>query len=123
MKTLDLNIKLKTPVKGEDEKTDLKGREVAVRWIGLMIERSLNKPDIRTGRPTVAVNMDTQRKYFKVITKLEDAKDGIVKLEDDDFTFMDRKFHQAEIPVQKESTEILMSIEDAINKAKTEGKK
>ena len=118
MKKLNLNIKLNEPVKSEDGKTDLKSCEVAVRWIGVMLERAMNKPDLKTMRPTLAVGMDVQRKYFRVMDKLESHKDGIVEFEDDDFNFMDRKFHQAEIPLQRDVTEILVQVDDAINKAK-----
>lgn len=120
MKTLDLNIKLKEEVKDGDKV--MKGYEVAIRWIGVMLERALNKPDPKTMRPTVAVNMDTQRKYFRVMDKIDNHKEGIVTMEDEDFTFLDRKFHQAEIPIQKDVTEILVKVEDALNKAKVEKK-
>lgn len=116
MKKLDLNIILKESVKEGDK--ELKGYEVASRWIGVMLERSLNKPDPKTMRPTVAVNMDVQRKYFKVMDKVESTKDGMIELEDDEFAFLDRKYHQAEIPIQKDISEILVRIDDAINKAK-----
>ena len=120
MKTLDLNIVLNEPVKEDD--TELKGYEVAIRWIGLMIERALNKPDPKTMRPTVAVNMDTQRKYYRVMNALEAHKNGIAIIEDDDFSFLDRKFNQAEISVQKDINLILVEIDTAINKAKVEKK-
>ena len=118
MKKLDLNIKLGEVVKSEDGKRDLTGVEVALRWIGNMLERAINKPDPKTGRATLAVNMDVQRKYFKVMDTLEKHKDGIVEVEDDTFDFLNRKFHQAELPVFKGVAAILVSIENAINKAK-----
>ena len=123
MKKIDLNIELSEDVMDEDGKTKLKGYEVAIRWISIMIERALNEPDPKTQRPTVAVNMDVQRKYFKVMDVVDRHKDGIVELEDDDFSFLDRKFHQAKISVQREINKILVNIENAMNKAKVVEKK
>lgn len=121
MKRIDLNIKLKEEVIGEDGKTPMKGFEVAIRWIGVMVERALNKPDQKTMRPTMAVDMNTQRKYFRVMDAIDRHKEGIVELEDDDFQFLHRKFNQAEIPAQREITEILVKIDDALNSAKAKG--
>lgn len=118
MKTLNLNIKLDEPVKSDDGKEDLSPCKVATRWIGIMLERAINKPDIKTMRPTVGVTMEIQRKYFKVMDGLDAHKNGIVELEDDDFGFLDRKFHQAEMPLQRNLVSVLVQIEDAINTAK-----
>ncbi|KKM95752.1 hypothetical protein LCGC14_1185090 [marine sediment metagenome] len=119
MKKIDLNIKVDEPVKGEDKK-DMSAPEVAIRWIGIMVERALNKPEPKTGRPTLTANMDVQRKYFKLMDALDKHKDGIAELEDDVFQFLDRKFHQAEIAAQLDVTKLLVYIENAINKAKVE---
>lgn len=117
MKKIDLNIDLGKQIKGEDGK-EMKASEMAKKWIGVMLERALNKPDSKTGRPTVSSGMEVQRKYFKVMNAIDNVKDGIVEMDDDDFSFLDRKFHQAEMPVQKDVTELLIKIDDAINKAK-----
>ena len=122
VKRLNLKIKTKNPVEDTDKKV-MAPEELAIKWISIMIERALNKPDPRTGQPTVFSGMDAQRKYFKVIGALEAHKDGIVELEDDDFSFLDRKFHQAELLVQRDISEVLVAIEDEINKAKVEVKK
>ena len=119
MKKLNLNITLKEPVKDDNQK-ELKGCDVAIRWIGIMVERALNLPDIKTMRPTVSVGMQVQRKFYKVMDVLESHKDGIVEMEDDLFDFMSRKFAQAEIPIQRDITEILIKIDDVINKAKAD---
>ena len=134
MKKLDLNIELIEPIKrqvedGVDDKGKPKFREevvpaydVSLQWIGVMIERAINKPrpDMRTGRliPTVEVTMAVQRKYNKVMDALEAHKDGIAEVEDDDFSFLDSKFHQAEMSVQRDVNKILVSIDDRILKAK-----
>ena len=122
MKKLDLNIKLRDVEKSEDGKTELKGCEVAVRWIGAMIERALNKPDAKTGRATVNVNMNMQRKYFKVLDALDHADKGVVSMDDDVFDWMDKQFQRGEMPVQSGVTEVLVAIDDAINKAKVKEK-
>ena len=118
MKKLNLNIKVSKPIKSEDGKTDMTPQETSVRWIGLMLERAINKPDPRTRAATTTVRMEVQRKYFKVMTALEDAKDGIASVEDDDFNFLDSKYHQAEMPVGRDISEILVAIDDKINEAK-----
>ena len=123
MKKLNLNIKLSSPVKSEDGKSDEEPREVALKWIGLMVERAINKPDPRTRQATVVVKLEVQRRYFKLMDTLEKAKDGHATLEDEDFDFMDRKYHQAEMPVQREISEILVAVDDEINKAKVPEKK
>jgi hypothetical protein len=38
-------------------------------------------------------------------------------MEDEVFEFLNRKFHQAEISVQREVNRLLIRIDDAINKA------
>ena len=118
MKRLDLNILLKEEVLDESGKKPLPPVEVAIRWIGIMLERSINKPDPRTRQATTGANLDVHRKYFRLMDKLEKHVNGIVELEDDDFSFLDRKFHQAELPVQKDICEILVGVEDAINTSK-----
>lgn len=127
MKQLDLNIKLKEDIKSgvynlDDKDKNLKEPELISKWIGLLIERSINKPDPRTGRPTINVSMDVQRKYFKIMDALETNKKGIAEFQDDDFSFLDKKINQAEIAVQKHSSEIIVKIGNAINKAKVNKK-
>ena len=115
MKKLDLNIEVEVPVK-EGEKT-LSPVEIAIKWIQIMLERALNKPETN-GRATKMVPLDMHRKYDKVMTALEKHKDGISELEDEDFNFLDKKFKEAEIPVQRGVSEVLIQIEDALDKAK-----
>lgn len=121
MKKLDLNIKLDKPTLDENKKA-INPVELAQQWIGVMLERALNKPD-KDGRPTITSNMEVQSKYFDVMNKIRADKKGIVELDDDVFNFLDRKYHQAEIAVQSSINEVLMAIKDAINKAKVEEKK
>jgi hypothetical protein len=137
MKRLDLNIKLDEKVmKQVEDGVDKSGQpkykevevsavEVAINWISVMVERAINKPkvDVRTGRlvPTVEVSMQTQRAYFKMMDALENNKGGVTEMEDEVFDFLDRRFHQAEISVQREVNRILIRIDDAINKAKVGG--
>lgn len=138
MKKLDLNISLDEPIKqrvedGKDEKgqpkfkeIDVKPTEVAIQWIGVMLERAINKPkvDVRTGRlvPTVEVSMPVHRKYGKVMDALESHKEGIAEMEEDDFDFLDRKFHQAEISVQRDMNKVLIEIDNKIIQAKIPNK-
>ena len=126
MKKINLNIKLDKPIKNEKEE-DMKSSEVAVIWIGRMIERAINKPLLnqRTGiiEPTANVNMEVQRKYNKIMDALENNKKGIAELDNDDFDFLSRKFqNQAEISLQRDVNKILIAIDDAINKAKIKNK-
>lgn len=138
MKKLDLNIELDEKVlrKVEDgvdkdnhpkfKDEEVPACDVAIQWLSVMVERAINKPklDTRTGRlvPTVEVSMPTQRVYGKMMDALEKHKDGIAEMEDDTFEFLDRKFHQAEISVQREINRILVRLDSLINKAKAEVK-
>ena len=137
MKKIDLNIKLDEKVMRQVEdgvnkdgtpKTKeevVPAYDVAIQWISVMVERAINKPkvDVRTGRlvPTVEVSMPVHRTYGKMMDALEANKQGMVEMDDDIFDFMDRKFHQAEISVQREVNRILIRLDDVINKAKVEG--
>lgn len=139
MKKLNLNIKLSEVVrKRVEDGLDKDGKpkfkevnvpsyEVAIQWLSVMMERAINRPrvDVRTGRlvPTVEVQMPTQRKYGKVMDALEAHKEGIAEIEDDDFSFLDSKFHQAEISVERELNKILIEIDNSINQAKAVPKK
>ena len=119
MKTLDLNIKL-TQTIVDDNKNPMTPSRVASRWIGVILERALNEPDPNTNKPTKTVPLSLQRKYINVMNNLEIAGNGIVELEDDDFDFLDRNFHKdkGSISLQRDVAEILVAIDDAINKAK-----
>ena len=88
-----------------------------------MVERAINKPDTRTRQATSASKLEVHRRYFKLMDVLEAKKEGIAEMSDEDFDFLDRKYHQAELPLQKDISEILVTIDDAINKAKVEVKK
>ena len=96
--------------------------KIVINWISNMIERAINSPDPKTGRATKTASMDVHRKYNKVMDCIEKNEDGIVKIEDDDFKFLNRKFHQAEIPVQRDINQILIPISDAIKRAEIEEK-
>ena len=136
MKRIDLNIKLDEKVmrqvedgvekdgKPKFKEVEVPAYDVAVQWISVMVERAINKPkvDIRSGRlvPTVEVSMPVQRTYGKMMDCLEAHKEGIAEMDDELFDFMDRKFHQAEISVQREVNRILIRLDDAINKANVE---
>ena len=115
MKKIDLNITLPEGVnKGEQ---NISGIELAKNWIGSALQRAINKPDAKTNRPTVNVGMEVQRKYFRVMDTLDKAVDGIAEIEDGDYDFLKRKFSQAQFPVQGGVNEILVAIEERINKA------
>lgn len=133
MVKLDLNIVLKEVVKenvvdGKDFKgapkfkvVELSAPTVATRWIGIMLENAINNPklDPRTNRmvPTVRVKMEVQRAYNNVMNALEGNVAGIAELELSSFEFLNRKFHQAEISVQRDISEILVAIDDKITQA------
>ena len=133
MVKLDLNIEVAEEVRekvedGVDEKGNPKTKEVlitppelAIRWIVIMLERSINKPktDTRTGRmmPTVQVTMEVQRKYSKVLGELERNVVGIAELEDDDFSFLQRKWDQAEMSLQADINKILIEVDNKILQA------
>jgi len=53
MKKLDMNIKVDRDDEGMGEKKQ-SDVEVVIMWIGNMIERAVNKPDLNTGRATGA---------------------------------------------------------------------
>ncbi len=133
MVTLDLNIELKEVVKeniedGKDFKGAMKFKvvevsppTVALRWIGIMMENAINKPklDPRSNRmvPTVRVKLEVHRAYSNVMNALEKNSAGIAELEPEQFEFLNRKYHQAELSVQAEISSILVLIDDKINKA------
>ncbi len=123
MKKLNLKIKLEKEAMGE-EKDSVK---IVNRWIGTMIERATNnpKPDPRTGMLTATKNatMDQQRKYSKIMDILEAHTEGIVMMEDDDFDYLYRKFHQAEMPLQRDISKILTLISKALDQAKSSDEK
>lgn len=93
--------------------------ETIIGWIGNMIERGANKLDPLTGRATKTSDWDVQRKYNKVMDIVEGSEDnkGIVEMEDDDFKFLNRKFHQGEAPLIRNINKILIPISRAIKKA------
>lgn len=138
MRKINLNIKLDEKVfkqvedgldkdnKPKFKEVECPACEVAINWLSVMMERAINKPkvDIRSGRlvPTVEVQMPTQRRYGKVMDALEANKDGIAELDDENYNFLNSKFHQAEISVQREINRILIRLDDAIDQAKEEQK-
>ena len=93
--------------------------KTVIDWIGNMIERGANKLDPATGRATKTSDWDVQRKYNKVMNIVEASEDnkGIVVMEDDDFKFLNRKFHQGEAPLIRNINKILIPISLAIKKA------
>lgn len=151
MRKLDLNIKVDKPTRDsiviqlmeevnellvqlnmpkryepEDEAPIVKPRDIAINWIRNMLENAINKPKWSDRHsafvPTQTANMDVQRSYDKIMTALENHKNGIAEMEDDVFSTFDRKFHQAELRLQRDVNKILVKIDDAINKAKIDDK-
>ena len=134
MKKLNLNIVLDEKIYRQVETgVDKDGKqvmreeevpavEVATNWIAIMVERAINKPklDPRTNRlvPTVEVSMPVHIQYGKVIAALEGNVGGVVEMEDELFTFLDRKFHQAELSVSRDVTKILIKLEKVIEDAR-----
>jgi hypothetical protein len=131
MKYIDLNIKMDQPIfrnkeqteeeiknKKPIEKIEIASHEIALKWIQNMLDQAINKPDPKTGRPTTPVTMEVHRKYNRVMDALEAHKEGIAQLEDDDYKFLNSKYHQAELGVQREISKVLDRISDAITKAK-----
>ena len=116
MRKFNMEIEIREESMGQ-EKDKVK---IVILWISNMIERAVNKPDPQTGRPKAAANMEEQRKYSKVIDALNTHKKGIVELEDDIFDYMYRKFHQAELPLQRDVSKILSQISKNMDKAKSE---
>ena len=120
MKTLNLNIKTNENILNEDG-NKIPGYEIARIWIQNMLERSLNnpKPDPKTGQPIASKtsNMETIRKYYNVMNRIDNAIDGIVKIEDDDFKWLNKNFHSAEIAIQKNIASVLVNISNAIYEA------
>lgn len=134
MKQLNLNIVLDEKVYRQVENgVDKEGKpimkeeevpavEVATNWLAIMVERAINKPklDQRTNRlvPTVEVSMPVHIQYGKVISALEGNKEGIVEMDDELFSFLDRKFHQAELSLNRDVTKILIKLEKVIEEAR-----
>ncbi len=113
MKKLDLNIEI-----DEDLLKEKKDKiEIVILWIGNMVARATNKPDV-SGKATKMVSMDEQRKYDKIINCIEANKKGLVEMEDDDFNYMQRKFNQAEMPLSRDMTKLLVSISKRMDEAK-----
>lgn len=113
MKKLNLNIEVDEK-QMDEEKDKVK---FIILWIGNMVARAVNKPDLN-GRATKMANMDEQRKYNNLISKLELHKNGIAELEDDDFNYMQRKFNQAEIPLNRDTSKLIISISKRMDEAK-----
>lgn len=113
MKKFNLNVEVDESQMGE-EKDKVK---FIITWIGNMVARATNKPDIN-GRSTKMVSMDEQRKYNGIMNKLESHKEGIVELEDDDFNYMQRKFNQAEVPLNRDTSKLIVSISKQMDEAK-----
>jgi len=102
------------------KESDLK---ITINWIKNMIENALNgNVDLKTGRYAKSSNLDVQRKYNKVMNCVEENEKGIVIIEDDDFKFLNRKYHQAESPISRDINKIIVAISDAIKKAEIEEK-
>ncbi len=128
MKEINLNIKLDSPVyknkeqtpeeiknKVPIEKVEIPAYEIAVRWIQQALETAINDIDPQTGRPRKAVKLEVHRRYNRVMNALEAHKEGIAQLEDDDYDFLNRKYHQAEMSVHREVSKVLDMISLAIN--------
>jgi len=81
------------------------------------VNRAINKPDSK-GMATNMSGMDVQRRIARIMRILDGHKEGIVELEDSDFDFIYRKFHQAEFPVGREITPMLEKLENKLDEAK-----
>ena len=120
MKKLNLNIKLDESVKDDKDK-DISAPQVTITWIGQMVERAINVPQFNSSTdqwvPTKTSNMDVQRKYGKTMDAHEAHKKGIAEMEDDTFSFLQSKWNQAGISVQRDVNKILRKIDSALNRA------
>lgn len=94
--------------------------QIVLNWIGNMIESGANAVDPKTGRATKRSDMELQRKYNQVMNALENNKDGIAALDDDDYRFLNRKYHQGGAPLIRDINKILVPISDAIKRAEIE---
>ena len=112
MKKLDLKIQI-------DEKMlpkDTTVIDTAINYLLTAVNRAINKPDAR-GMATNNANMDTQRIIARIMRVLDGHKDGIAEIEDSDFDFIYKKFHQAEFPVGRDISPILFELENKLNEA------
>lgn len=82
------------------------------------LERNLNAPDPNTNRATKAVSLEEQRKYNRIMDAFDDSQDGIVSIEDSDFDFLNENFNNANSPVYRESSEVIVKISDKLIEAK-----
>jgi hypothetical protein len=139
MKKIDFNIKIpkedifnKVLFKKENPKlyaryllppTKESDLQITINWLGNLIENALNGTiDPKTGRSSKTSSMDVQRKYNKVMNKVDENENGIVTMEDDDFKFLNRKYHQGEVPIIRDINKILVPLSDAIKRADIEEK-
>lgn len=118
MKKLDLNIVMDEKFYGKDVKIV----DSAINMLLSAVNRAINKPDTK-GMPSTTSNMDVQRKLARIMRILDDNKEGIVELEDDDFDFIYKKFHQSEFPVGRDITPILFEIEKKLDETKNDAAK
>ncbi|HEA21444.1 MAG TPA: hypothetical protein ENH87_11050 [Pricia antarctica] len=110
MRKLDLNITIK-------DKTVKDVPTFIIEVISNMIARSCNKPN-KDGVSTVNSNMETQRRYNKIMNTLESNKQGLVEMDGDDFDYMAKKFRSAEIPINRTYADVLIKIDNIFSQAK-----
>jgi len=113
MKKLDLNLEVGEKHLGA-EKDKVK---IVINWILGALSRSINKPDTK-GNPTSLSNIDVQRRYAKITHLLNAQKDGVIEMDDDDFSFLHKKFHQAEFPVGSDVSVLLADISKRLDEVK-----
>ena len=111
MKAIDLNIKISDLQLGPEEKK-LKGFEMTKRYFELAFGLYQAQPDAR-GQPR-GLPVADQRKIYKIIDALENAKDK-VELEDDWFDFLYQVFNEVK---WVGGTKIIVRIADRLDEAK-----
>lgn len=147
MKKLDLNIELKNPEKEPmldddghvvtedsiDDKgqpyKDAKGNvikktvlktvspiESALKWIENSIVRVMNGTNIDR-RPTKQPKLTEKAKWRRLSEALENHKDGIVILEEEDYKYLNETFHKVEQIADPYVDDILFAISDKIESA------
>ena len=118
MKKLDLNLGLKFEVPQRLDGKPVTNLELMIYWLRIAVENTLNKTDNTTGIAKVGSKQEVQRRYNNLFNAVDKNENGIVTLEDEDFSFLDSKFNQHELPVQRNRSKILVALGNAINKAK-----
>lgn len=95
---------------------ELSAIESALNWIENSVIRVLNGTSIDR-RATKQPKLSEKAKWRKLSLALEAHKDGIVYLEEDDYKYLDKTFHELEQIADSVVDEILFAISDAIKGA------